>query len=141
MAIIIFYLFLPTVSTALTSYERVEIEKLVHWLPFASCQPHRPLRSCILWTSDSCELAMEQALQRCIESHSYSMSRPSGSLAEWKARMIACADGDVRALMQPQLRNTIECQNKFGRAGREPSSAGNVNQCRPYSIFELLFKL
>lgn len=103
---------LPSQSFALGKIEAAELSKLVHWLPAFACQDHKALKTCVLWTTEFCEAQLEKSLESCFKLNSKKIQSHGPRLAEWKEKIISCAERDALLKVRSQIIPSQICKNK-----------------------------
>ena len=111
-ALLFCFLTSPPLVIALTPTETHELKKLVHWLPTFSCQDHKTLKSCIMWTNELCEEQVEKSMNSCFELHKSRISQLGPSLDDWKEKIITCTEVDVIGLTKTTHRDNTFCKNR-----------------------------
>jgi len=107
-----FALIFPSPSFALGKIEAAELSKLVHWLPSFACQDHKALKTCVLWTTEICEVQLEKSLESCFKLNSKKIQSHGPKLAEWKEKIINCAERDALLKVRSQIIPSQICKNK-----------------------------
>jgi len=102
-----------TPAWALLEIEREQLRALPDWFPYVSCQEGKGLKQCFVWTRDECEAMTAQVMQSCLNMYDTQFRRAdTGSLEEWRERIIACTVNDIRAKLRTRKVDSMMCRNK-----------------------------
>ena len=112
--LLFFFLILasPTVF-AMSEKERDQLRALPDWIPYVSCQEHKMLRQCVLWTQEDCELSTLNSTNSCLNLNKKDWMNPlTLTLEEWQQRIIDCVVNDTKSRFKSLIVESPACKNK-----------------------------